>query len=280
MKLIAIDMDDTLLNSKKEISQVNIDKIKEVSNLDDCYVYICSGRSEDDINDFFERYDFQIPRVGSNGAIGYDGNKKLFEAGFDFSKAKELYENLSKYPLIIYTNSGRYLTKNFYENTKYLYSITTDNLYGEKPNTFLHYLNSFEHKEIDNLEDIPNYENTLFLKFFLFMPIMNEKIKIKKYLSTVQNITFTESGITNVEITPDRVNKGEVYKKLEKILNLKTSTKIAIGDSLNDYEMFEIADYGFAVKNAYPQILEIADYIVSSNDDNGVAEALDIIKNL
>ena len=71
-----------------------------------------------------------------------------------------------------------------------------------------------------------------------------------------------------------------VFKHLEDYLQLDDSVRIAIGDSLNDLEMFEMADYGFAMENSYREIKNLATHHVANNDDHGVAEAIEIIKSL
>ena len=71
-----------------------------------------------------------------------------------------------------------------------------------------------------------------------------------------------------------------IFKHLEDHLKLDNSVRIAIDDSLNDLEMFEMADYGFAMENSYQEIKNLATHHVANNYDHGVAEAIEIIKSL
>lgn len=71
------------------------------------------------------------------------------------------------------------------------------------------------------------------------------------------------------------LNKAKGIERTLKILGLKRENSIAIGDGGNDYPMLEYAGIGVAVKNARPEILKAADYVAASNEDCGVAEAIE-----
>ena len=69
-----------------------------------------------------------------------------------------------------------------------------------------------------------------------------------------------------------------VFDHLSRIYELDQPTKFAIGDSLNDLEMFKNADISFAMANGHPAIKELADHVTVSNDEDGVSQALAMIK--
>ena len=135
-------------------------------------------------------------------------------------------------------------------------------------------------KEVDDFHEMFDKEEFDIFKFFMYLPIFEIKQEIQEKLSKLDGVYATESERTNLEIVPAHVNKGMVFKHLEDHLNLNDSIRIAIGDSLNDLEMFEMADYGFAMENSYDKIKDLATHQVASNDENGVAEAIEIIKSL
>ena len=76
------------------------------------------------------------------------------------------------------------------------------------------------------------------------------------------------------EITNQNVNKWVALEELMKILKITRDEVIAIGDNINDKEMIENAGIGIVTGNSSPVMKEIADTIVSSNDESGVAEAI------
>ena len=71
------------------------------------------------------------------------------------------------------------------------------------------------------------------------------------------------------------IEKGSALKSLASYLNVKMDETMAIGDAGNDISMIKAAGIGVAMKNAFPEVLEIADYITENDNNNsGVAEAL------
>ena len=280
MKLIGIDLDGTLLNSKNEISKENIDALKSIANKDGYYVYICSGRPADNIQKILDKYDLDMPRVGSNGGIGFEGDNILFEFAFERNAALKVYEAIKDYPFLTYNRLGRFGESNHLEKLEKLFKESEEYLTEEELNSFAKYKNGLVFNKFDDFYEMVDDKNHQIFKFFMYMPIMETKKEIQKKLVGAEGINCTESERTNLEIVPDNVNKGKVFEYLEKHLGLERSTRIAIGDSLNDLEMFEMADYSFGMDNAHPDIKALASHKVANNDEHGVAEAIEIIKNL
>ncbi|MCT1796881.1 HAD family hydrolase [Helcococcus kunzii] len=280
MKLIGIDLDGTLLNSDSKINKENIEALKSIANEDGYYVYICSGRPQDNIKELLDKYDLDLPRVGSNGGVAYEGDKMLFEFPFSREAALKVYKVIKDYPYLTYNRMGRFGETDHLEKLEHLFNIAKDVLTQSELKSFDNYKNGLKFHEFTDFYKMLDDKNLQILKFFMYMPIDEIKKTIQSKLVGKKGINCTESESINIEIVPDHVNKGKVFEHLEKYLNLENSTRIAIGDSLNDLEMFEMADYSFAMENAHPDIKELADYQVASNDNHGVAEAIEIIKKI
>ena len=77
-----------------------------------------------------------------------------------------------------------------------------------------------------------------------------------------------------LEVTKLGIDKGTAVKKLADILGIKIEEVIAAGDSFNDLPMLKVAGTSVAVVNAQPEIKETVDFIVSSNDEGGMAELI------
>ena len=77
-----------------------------------------------------------------------------------------------------------------------------------------------------------------------------------------------------LEVTKLGIDKGTAVKKLADILGIKIEEVIAAGDSFNDLPMLKAAGTSVAVENAQPEIKETVDFIVSSNDEGGMAELI------
>ena len=77
------------------------------------------------------------------------------------------------------------------------------------------------------------------------------------------------------EITQENTNKWNAIQYLANKLNIKTEEIMTIGDNSNDIEMIKNAGLGIAMANSAPEIKKIADDITTSNEENGVGQAIE-----
>ena len=90
----------------------------------------------------------------------------------------------------------------------------------------------------------------------------------------VDGINYFKSNPNFLEIVPTNVSKGNTLKVLIEQLEIKQDEVIAIGDDENDISMIRFAGLGVAMENAKESVKEIADYITSSNEENGVGKVI------
>ena len=95
------------------------------------------------------------------------------------------------------------------------------------------------------------------------------------FLEAQKMAQLTESGPEYLEILPNQANKGNGLAKLAQYLNLDQSEIAAIGDYRNDLEMLNWVGTAGAVKNALPEVISLAQIVVKSNEEGGVAEFID-----
>ena len=98
--------------------------------------------------------------------------------------------------------------------------------------------------------------------------------EVLRFLKSNPNVTVVGGGFNNFEIQNAGVTKIEGLRELAKLLNVPIEQTMAIGDSENDYSMINAAGIGVAMANASEDILAIADYITTSNTEDGVGEAI------
>ncbi|MCB8944849.1 MAG: HAD family hydrolase [Ardenticatenaceae bacterium] len=89
-----------------------------------------------------------------------------------------------------------------------------------------------------------------------------------------ERATLTQALTNSVEILPHGASKGAGVAQLLHYLNVDPHHVLAIGDAENDVEMLQLVGTGVAMGNAVPRLKAVADYVVGSNDDDGVAEAI------
>ncbi|MGY3749457.1 HAD family hydrolase [Vagococcus acidifermentans] len=278
MKLIGIDLDGTLLNSKQKISERNVEVLKEISS--SSLPFICSGREVADIKQILKESDLSLLAVGSNGAVGHDEHEQLFEFSFNQSSVEAVNTVVADFPTKIFTNAGSYESLDYIKELKNIFDAVGNEYDRRHLDYELAYASSVHSTPYRHIGELVGSEQLKVYKFFVFIPNKQIKQDVQKQLAGLNGVSVTESSDVNLEIVPDTVSKGFVYGHLEKIYQLSQTTRFAIGDSLNDLSLFEHADISFAMANGHPKIKDIATHVIPSNDEDGVSDALRMIAGM
>lgn len=284
-KIVAVDLDGTMLNSYGIVTENTKDEIKKViENGTD--VIIASGRPVDSIKTIAQEIGSKNYFIAGNGSIIYDiqNQEIIYEKFLSKDKVLEIIK-------ICEENSISY---NVYtENTIIAKSLKYNVLYYHKEN-----LKREEGKRthitiVNNVaEYIQRMENPKFLKFTICDESKVVFQSIMKKLKKVSNIEVLEvlhmsrkiirQGTEEIpieyyytEITLKDVDKWNALTYLMEKLNVDRSETIAIGDNINDKKMIENAGVGIVMKGSTPIVTEIADYITDGNNEEGVAKALE-----
>ncbi len=287
-RLIAIDLDGTLLNSNGIVSNETKEILREIISKN-IKVVLTSGRMIDSIKSIAEEIGGQKYLIAGNGSIVYD-----------MEKQEILYKNYLKKEKVLD------VIKICEENSIYY------NIYTEKEllTPALKYNVLYYHKENSNREEkdrtkiniinnmceyIKNSEREDFLKITICdedRTIFNSIIKMINKIKGIEvldvehmsrkNITkgteTIELNYSYTEVSAQDVDKWEALKYILKQENITKEEVIAIGDNINDKAMIEEAGLGIVMKNSSPIVTEIADIITEeTNDFDGVAKALKII---
>ncbi len=283
-KLVAIDLDGTLLNSYGDITKRNENIIKEIIS-NGIEVVLTSGRTNSAIENFALQIGADRYLISGNGAVVYDLHDRKTIYNKYLSKEKVLLiskiceENTVYYN--IYTEHS-IITKSLNFNTLYYHSENKKKAESQRT-------------QINIVENIPKYiekmENSNFLKITvcdkdktIFNGILT-KLKENKQVDVLEVshmsrkiVQFgTEEELIEyyyTEITNKNVNKWNALKFLADKLKIKQEEIMAIGDNVNDIEMIKNAGYGIAMGNSSPQVKKYAKEVTLTNDEEGVAEIL------
>lgn len=260
-KLIAIDMDGTLLRNDKTISKENFDAIQNARK-NNVKVVLATGRPVKGI----ERYLKELDLVGEdeyavtfNGALVQttDGEHIISKTLLTLEDLHYLY-NLSKE---LKVNIHAHTSEECITPKSSKYSL----LEAE--------LNSIPLKEVD-FDHIDN--NTTIAKV---MFIDDEEILDRVIQSLPQEIyekyTVMRSMPYFLEFLNKESNKGTGVKLLSEKLGINQDEIICAGDADNDKHMIEYAGLGVAMGNADDKIKELANFVTKSNEDNGIAYVID-----
>jgi Cof subfamily protein (haloacid dehalogenase superfamily) len=259
-KLIALDMDGTLLSKDKTISKANFKAIQR-AKAKGVKVVLATGRP-------------------INGIKRYLNELNLIEAG-DYAVA---YNGA----LIQQTDDDKVIADNpmSLEDLKYLHELS------KKLKVHIHFLTESKcvTTEINEYSQLESTMNGIPLEIADFdnLPIDTNVVKImfidtEEYLSKVieqlpeevyEKYTVVRSSPYFLEFLNKKVSKGFGVGLLAESLGISHKEVICVGDAGNDIDMIKYAGLGVAMGNAFPEVKEIADYITCTNEEDGVAEVI------
>ena len=270
VKLIALDLDGTLFNSQSQISAHNIDTIKK-ANEAGATVVISTGRPYSGLP--FE----QLKGSGIRFAITTNGS-----AIYEIESGKCLFEEAMDEDIIL-PILDFLLTKDIHMDAFIGgkgYTPVQCVAAGQKlanPPALKHYILNTRVR-VDNLP-LFIHENQLkvqkmTLNFYPEGDVFKDREEVRKYLESNPAVTTVSGGYNNLEFTRADVNKGVGLQKMAQLLDIPVAQTMAVGDTENDLAIIRAAGVGVAMGNATAAVKSAADYITTSNDENGVATAI------
>ena len=262
IKLIAVDLDGTLLNDKQEISVKTKQALQRASKMG-IKIVPCSGRPFPGIKDYLNELDLKDSTqyvVAFNGALVLN------------SQGKAIVEELLSYnDFIFFEKIADKLQANFHIEVRDKF-ITLDH--------FINYYLSRESWltrmpiEVSELKDIS--EDIKFTKaMFSGSPAEMKNIYQNLSEEVFERYNVSTSDETLIEINSKQASKGNALKALAKKLNLKEDEVMIFGDQTNDISMFDVPGfYKVAMGNAVSEIKKRANFITKTNNEDGIAYAL------
>jgi Cof subfamily protein (haloacid dehalogenase superfamily) len=256
-KLIAIDVDGTLLNEKKELSIETAEAIQyaQSKGVD---VTISTGRSISGIIDYVKKLNINLPLITFNGAkvIEPITEEVVYSRLLDYDDSVKLIELSDKVGIDYLVWAGNKLFSRKLSEPVKDYSL--------RYNCPAHIVEDFT----EALE----YGITKFLWFSTIEEIEGVKAKVEGKVPTT--VSYFTSRPDFLEFINAKVSKGVALSQLAEQLGYKQEEVIAIGDGENDLEMIQYAGLGVAMGNAKQIVKDNADMVTLDNNNNGVAEVI------
>lgn len=263
IKMFVTDMDGTLLNNGLTISPANAAALKK-AHAAGIVVVVATGRMFEAAQPHIKKLNLNIPLVTYNGAMVKNSitEEVLFEQTMEPLLAQEIFQ------------FGRHMGL-------HMHGYWGGEVYTDKLDDSSRWYSAIIKKPIheigDALFDEPHatYKILGITKPEMFLQNWNDigfRFKNK--------IEVTSSYPTFLEILTPNLNKWTAVKNLAKKFQVDISEIMCVGDSINDLCMLKNVEYSVAVKNANWEVKECAKMLVASNDDDGVAEAVEIALGL
>lgn len=256
-KILALDMDGTILDDYGQLRNDVVDSIKE-AKINGCTVAFVTGRREIDIFPIREKCTDADYLILDNGALLIDvsNNEKVFHKKPDCETARMIVEWCLKNNFLLYVISGRQLAVNRVTEgvLEYAASIQTE-----------------AHIFSDWIE-LPTHEIDGFM-------VTDEGASISDFLKNQGLPLYSRSSEPNcIDLILEGTGKWKALEYLAAMLDIDKKDIIAVGNYINDIEMITEAGIGVAVANALDEVKEVADYVTESdNNSNPVREILDRI---
>ena len=268
MELFVTDLDGTLINSKREVTEKSLIILNKLID-DGMNFTVATARTPATAVEILKDLNLKLPVALMNGVLIYDtktlkyiDTKEMDKEATD--KVLNIFEKYNKNPLV----------------------------YGVKDNHLWVYHKEFEHayeynfykeradKELKTFVEIKDYKNAIVDNNIINFVAFDTYEKIK---SIAEEIKFIEGITVNyyedvyedcyfLEAYSNKASKANGIKYLSKYIDY--SKVICFGDNLNDIPMFELADEAYATANAVEEIKKIATDVIGSCENDGVAEFL------
>jgi len=279
MKLIASDMDGTLLNKDHEISEENLQALR-LAQSRGVELAIATGRIYYNVDDYLKKAGLKAAVIGTNGAtVHTKEGEKIYEAPLEKEALIPLFAELVRHQIYftVFTENGKYGHKqgidwleSDYERWKNHWSAKVQDITRFlTPNKLTKDMARLFH----DYQEILELKETIYkVVAFSFDP---EKLEnARAALGDDERFHIVSSGKGNFEIMDCKATKGKGLETLAKHLQIPLQETVAIGDNYNDASMFQVAGISVAMGNAEPPVKAMADYVTATNEENGVALAI------
>lgn len=284
-KLVAIDLDGTMLNHYGEISERTKEIVRKCLEKD-VEIVLASGRPIDSIKTIAKELGIKGYFIAGNGALVYDiqRDEMIYENYIKKEKVLEIIKICEENSIVynVYTDKV-ILTTNLKFNVLYYFKENLKKEENRQTNISI----------VENMyEYVENMKEDKFLKITICdqnEAIFHSIIKKIKEINDIEILDvehmsrkIIKQGTEEIpieyfytEISASNVDKWKAIEFLMKKIGLRQEEVMTIGDNMNDKKMIENAGMGIAMKGSTREILEIAKDITETNDNDGVAIALE-----
>ena len=268
IRLIALDLDGTLLDTQKCLSDENRAALTRAARAG-IHIVPTTGRFFDGMPEAVRALPFIRYAITINGAEVADRQtgEELYQANIPLGRALELMRYLDTLPVIYdcYQDNAGWMS----EHLKARIDGMVKDPHFRK---MLHELR----KPVPELKAFVGERGRDVQKIQFFIPTPELRQELLKTLPEMfPDLAVSSSVSENIEVNAAGATKGKALLGLAKRLGIPREGTMAFGDGLNDLSMLEAAGIGVAMENACAEAKAAADYITLSCDDHGVARAIE-----
>ncbi|MBQ8813722.1 MAG: HAD family hydrolase [Lachnospiraceae bacterium] len=267
IKLIAFDLDGTFLDDDKNCPKENLEAICAAAERG-VIIVPSSGRMFDGIPEPIRNLPFVRYAITINGAGVFDReeDREIYRATIPFEDAERIYDYVETLPCSYdcYLENRGYIDRYFYDH---LEDFIEDDV--------IRHMNWKLRGPVDNFRQYMQERHASPQKIqLMFKDLERKKYELEHFDERFPGCVATSSLPPNIEINAEAANKGAGLKALCEYLGIDLSETMALGDGGNDITMLQMAGLGVAMGNAEETVKAVADVVVGTNEEAGVAEAI------
>lgn len=267
-KLIAFDLDGTFLDSGKNIPEKNLSALCAAAERG-IHIVPATGRIFDGVPDALRALPFMRYYICINGAYVYDSvrSEAIYRADVPLASALRFYEYMDGLDVIYdcYQDNFGFITQEMYDMA---------DAYVPEPGVLR--LIRLLRRPVPELkrylaakgEDVQKLQ-----AYFKDLDLRAQQLELLPGL--FPELLFSTSVSNNIEVNSRKAGKGNGLTALCGLLGIDTAQAMAFGDSSNDTDMIAAAGFGVAMANALEEVKRAAKAVTLSNDECGVAAAID-----
>ena len=264
-RLIAMDLDGTLKNDEKVITEKTAACLMELQQ-SGVRLVLASARPSPGL--LAESTFLQLPE--HDGILmSYNGGRiveagtgsTLYETAMPLDMARNVLKKLEEYPVTVILDDGKQFYVTDPDGYKVGYECWNNNMSCTK---------------VENLAAFIDFEPVKFLMSVQPDELSSVQKQIASWLPP--ELTIVQTAPFYLEIIPAVINKGEGLRQICSLLDIPLEETIAFGDSENDIPMLRAAGIGVAMGNSTQDVLEMADAVTDSNNEDGIAVFLNRLK--
>ncbi|MCI1985202.1 MAG: Cof-type HAD-IIB family hydrolase [Lactobacillus sp.] len=281
IKLIASDMDGTLLNDKMQISDGNAAAIRRAQAAGIEFM-VATGRGLTEAQPLVAAHDLKTAFITLNGARVFDTAGELtVDEPLPEAMVQLTLKTLQQHDLYfeLVTNHGIYSNsrvRRIQNVADVLVRLNPDTSYKIAVALAAARLELMEINYVTDYDTLVAQPDVEVMKVIAFSQQGQAALaEPQRLLEKSGELVITSSAVNNIEINSRKAQKGLALKAYAEKKGLTLANCMAIGDNLNDESMITMAKYGVAMGNAIPKIKELAWWITAINTDDGVAQAID-----
>ena len=260
-RLAAFDLDGTLLSSEHTLSAENRDALRQLA-ANDALVVLVSGRMHRSIQPISDQIGLENPIISYNGGM------------VKHATTAEIYHHTP-----VPAEDAIAIVNECAEQGLHLNYCLNDELYVAERNGWSDLYEERTGVPATPVGDLRELEGETPTKLLIIHRAEKLKPLLQEFQTDyAQRLYVTQTQAEYIEFMNPSVTKGRALTALANRFDIPLETVVAFGDSYNDESLLKTAGYGIAMANAVPPIRDCADYITTTNDENGVAKAIwDII---